>query len=155
MLPIYTRPLLYDYMTFPFRTFIAEVWLCLGIIIALRYAIIRIPTLAYLKKKRVKVCVNGSKRLEKLLYSQISLTYTGITRFIQLLMTLFTSVLFVNLYRNNLLLSIVKPNAEMTPNTLKEVVDAVEEGSLRFIFPVKDDLTENVLLSSAVDDDPL
>lgn len=61
----------------------------------------------------------------------------------------------MQLYRNNLLLSIVKPNAETTPNTLKEVADAVKEGSLRLIFPVKGGLTERLLLSAETDVDPL
>lgn len=40
----------------------------------------------------------------------------------------FTSITLIKLYRSNLLLSIVRPVAETTPNTLEEIVDAVEQG---------------------------
>ena len=50
-------------------------------------------------------------------------------RKIVLVMTAFTSLLFVQLYRSNLLLHIVRLEAPATPNTLVEVVQAVEEGS--------------------------
>lgn len=46
-----------------------------------------------------------------------------------LIMTALTSVLFMQLYRNNLLLSIVRPAARGTLNTLEEVVWAIEKGT--------------------------
>ena len=47
-----------------------------------------------------------------------------------LVMTALISVLFMQLYRSNLLLSIVRPATGKTPNTLEEVVWAVEKGAL-------------------------
>ena len=58
---------------------------------------------------------------------QHSRVYT-LTRNMILVMTAFTSLFFVQLYRSNLLLHIVHLEAPATPNTLAEVVQAVEEG---------------------------
>ena len=38
VLPMHTRPRLYDYIAFPFRAFTIDVWICLGGIIALLFA---------------------------------------------------------------------------------------------------------------------
>mgnify|MGYP006902157254 CR=1 FL=1 len=62
------------------------------------------------------------------LHSHHSRAYST-ARKIVLVMTAFTSLLFVQLYRSNLLLHIIRLEAPATPNTLAEVVQAVENGS--------------------------
>lgn len=62
-----------------------------------------------------------------------------------LIATALTSVLFMQLYSNNLLLSIVRPVTEKTPNTFEEVIWAVEKGMLSHqqhecIHTIEDDL---------------
>ena len=47
-----------------------------------------------------------------------------------LVITALTFVLFMQLYRSNLLLSIIQPATGKTPNTLEEVVWAIENGTL-------------------------
>ena len=38
VLPVHTRPELYDYIAFPFRAFTVDVWICLSGIVALLFA---------------------------------------------------------------------------------------------------------------------
>ena len=46
VLPVHTRPLLTDFIAFPFRVFTADVWLTLGVVVALLYAAATwVPTL--------------------------------------------------------------------------------------------------------------
>lgn len=77
----------------------------------------------------------------------------------------------MQLYRSNLLLHIVRLEAPATPDTLAEVVQAVEKGShstlftvknaivnpgtLRLIFVKKGGAQERTMLSSQVDSDAL
>ena len=56
----------------------------------------------------------------------------------------------MQLYRNNLLLSIVRPATITTPDTMQEVVTALEDGSLRLAFPTYDSLAERTLLESGM-----
>lgn len=73
------------------------------------------------------------------------------TRNVVLLTTALTTVLFMQLYRNNLLLSIVRPAEIATPDTLQEVVTAIERGSMRLAFPTLNGFGERVLLESGMD----
>lgn len=59
---------------------------------------------------------------------QVEQPFGKFARALLFMVTALTSILFVKLYRSNLLLSIVRPPAETTPSTLGEVVDAVEQG---------------------------
>ena len=61
----------------------------------------------------------------------------------------------MQLYRNNLLLSIVRPAALTTPNTLQEAVTALEDGSLRLAFPTHSAFTERALLEAGMDNNAL
>lgn len=85
-------------------------------------------------------------------------------------MTSLTTVLFMQLYRSNLLFSIMRPATEKTPNTLEEVVRAVEkgtffyeqrariptiEGDLRLVLAKHNGIAERTLLSPNVTDSVL
>ena len=72
-----------------------------------------------------------------------------------LLIMAFISVLFVQLYRGNLLLSIVRPAVQTTPDTMEEIVEAVEAASLRLSFSKPDSLTKRTLLSPDMVEDRL
>lgn len=69
-------------------------------------------------------------------------------------MTALKTILFMKLYRSNLLLAIMRPAVETTPSTLAEVVSAVEEGSLWLLF-TSHGTTECAFLSPTVADDEL
>ena len=58
VLPVHTQPVLYDYMTFPFRTFDAKVWLCLSMIILLLFS----PSVPWLQliAERIEMRTHGS-----------------------------------------------------------------------------------------------
>ena len=56
----------------------------------------------------------------------------------------------MQLYRGNLLLSMARPSAMITPNNLAEVVQAVENGELRLSFSEPGSLAERTLLSPAM-----
>ena len=61
----------------------------------------------------------------------------------------------MQLYRNNLLLTIVRPAELTTPNTLQEVVTALEDGSLRLEFPTYTGFVERKLLDAGMNADEL
>ena len=52
----------------------------------------------------------------------------GVARSLLLIVTALTTILFMQLYRSNLLLAIMRSMSATTPNTLSEFVDALEEG---------------------------
>lgn len=70
-------------------------------------------------------------------------------------MTALTAVIFVQLYRANVLLVIVRPIADTTPDTLEEVIAAVEASRLRLAFSGNSTTTEYILLAPNMDDDQL
>ena len=71
-------------------------------------------------------------------------------RNVVLLTTALTTVLFMQFYRNNLLLSIVRPAMTSTPNTLEEIANEIEKGSLRLVFPTHASSVKRTLLDSGM-----
>ena len=61
----------------------------------------------------------------------------------------------MQLYRNNLLLSIVRPAAITTPDTLQEAVTALEDGSLRLVLSRRAGFAERTLLAPDMNDNAL
>ena len=81
---------------------------------------------------------------------QTNVAFGSAARSVTLLTTGLTAVFFMQLYSNNLLLSIVRPAAITTPDTLQEVVTALEDGSLRLAFPTNTVLAGRKLLEESM-----